>query len=324
MFILFLILLTACSSENNNTKENIKYVTFTLNTHDWVYPEKSVETVERILDIHEKYNVKLDIYLTDPMIQLYTKEHPEVMKRLLKDSNLVAINYHVRPPSPYYENFDWLGLSKMDDNILYNTLLDYEEHEIDLSTGKTTTNPGGYEYLKEIIGYPPIITSPLAAGNIEKEINKIFKEKGATFTIAHGIDSPSLGQKKDGLYIKPETADILLYEYLGAGESSAEIMKNETKGESGDPFFVAIKMHENNFYSNTAPWRLIVYKDEKSHGIAGPPFNHVITDEEEAGLLHTDQESEEMWQMYEDMVKYVSKHPEQFKSINAFDLKEMI
>lgn len=67
-FLCILLLLTACSSETTipdrkqlsqeyKTEEAKNYILFTLNVHDWVFPEQSAETVLKTIEIHEKYNI---------------------------------------------------------------------------------------------------------------------------------------------------------------------------------------------------------------------------------------------------------------------------
>ena len=50
-------------------------------------------------------------------------------------SPIVALNYHTRPPVPYRESFDWLGLTNMTSNAVFSVVTDYETHALDLVNG---------------------------------------------------------------------------------------------------------------------------------------------------------------------------------------------
>ena len=46
------------------------YTMFTTNTHDWVNAQDSIDTLNRVIDIHEANEVPVDVYQTGPMVQL--------------------------------------------------------------------------------------------------------------------------------------------------------------------------------------------------------------------------------------------------------------
>ncbi len=84
-------------------------VIFSINVQDFSYPDKSIATVYRILDLHERYGVPVDVYLTTTMTDLFEHQAPDLLQRL-RASSRAAVSYHVRPPKPYYTGFDWAGL----------------------------------------------------------------------------------------------------------------------------------------------------------------------------------------------------------------------
>jgi hypothetical protein len=88
------------------------YTMFSLNVHDWVFPEDSIETVHRVIDIHEKYQIPIDIYLTGPTLHNYEDLDPTLVERL-QTSEVVFISSHFRPPYPVYDGFDYIELAEM-------------------------------------------------------------------------------------------------------------------------------------------------------------------------------------------------------------------
>lgn len=73
------------------------WLTFTLNVQDFAYPERSAATVERVINLHEQYQLPVDIYLTDNALATFETSYPELLNRL-RNSAYVGLNYHIRPP----------------------------------------------------------------------------------------------------------------------------------------------------------------------------------------------------------------------------------
>lgn len=302
-----------------------KYVLFTLNIHDWTSPEKSIATLTQAIAIHEKYNVPLDIYLDDPIVQTYYQQDSNIFTRI-KNSPIITVNYHLRPPYPYYSEFDFLGLENYSSSELQTLLLNYEEHAIDLETGMPTDAEGGYQFLKDIMGYAPVVVSgydpSTTAGKI---LAQIYADKGATFVVVHGKSSV-LGQKKGPLFIRPEDIEIKLYESVG--QESSDVIKESitslsNQADKGDRF-INIKMHENNFYTKGyTAFDFVYYRNvrEKTQ-ILSPPWDTNAW-ESKVNYKSADEE-DEMWQHYEDAVAYVASNTDTFETINSFHLKEMI
>lgn len=299
------------------------YITFNLNTHDWVFPVDSAASVNKVIDIHEKYKIPVDIYLTDPMVQLYVKSYPDLIERL-KTSPYVAVSYHTRPPSPYATSFDFLGLNKMSAQDLYDTIYNYETHAVDISTGQATSAPGGYAYLKKLMGYPPYVAVVLSTAPIDAAADKVWKSLGAQFTLTHSANA-ALGDEKNGLYLRPETVEVKAYEQ--AGKSTAEAVVTAALEEVQDPSqdaYINIKWHEDNFYASGTPWDYVYFENGEAHGGAflTPPWDTSV------GVPTTKrknaQQMASQWKLYEDLVKYVSEHEDTLTPINAKDLVELL
>lgn len=276
------------------------YVTFSLNMQDFAYPDKSVATIRRALDIHEKYNVPVDVFLTGTIAKYYEENAPDLIERL-KTSKNIAVSYHVRPPAPYGEDFDWYGLDALSASERYDVIMQYETHGIDLTTGESTSESGGYAYVKNIMGYAPSAASDPIGGDLLSSVDKVFAALGAQMTIVHS-GAPNLGDKKDGMFVRPETVDLKLFGENGTNGGdvldAAIAGAPKVKGAKA-PYFVNIKMHDNDFFASASAWTT-VYLAKPAH--RKPPFDTSLR----ASLLN-DSAQEEMWQRYEAAVKRASE-----------------
>lgn len=289
-------------------------VMFSLNVHDFVDPDESFATISKVIDIHEKYSVPVDIYLTDEMTRLIEKTSPSLLSRL-KTSKVVAVNYHVRPPSPYYSGFDYIGLAGMDSVTLTKTLLSYEEHAIDLTTGKVTAEAGGYQHLKDLLGYAPRIVSPMTTNAFLPTLAKIYKDKGAEFIVSHDV-SAKLGDKTNNLLQRPEQVELKV---LDEDKQSASTVLESARTEAGAGGFIGIKAHETDFYSIFIPWTPIYFTDQTDKTPKAPPYDLSLSK-----LTARPQASEDTaWAWYEAAVSYLSMHTSTYDTVNAIGLESL-
>jgi hypothetical protein len=296
------------------------YTTFVINVHDWTEPEESIATLNRIIDLNEKYEMPVDFYLTDGMVQLYAKEAPDLIARLAT-SPYVAVSYHLRPPTPYYANFhdEWFdGLSNAD---LKTQLQAYEEHATDLATGKPTDAPGGYTYLKQLLGYPPyVVVQSYGSDKISKTLASIYKEMGAVFTLRHGT-ATALGVKANGLYLRPEDLEVKVY------EKKTEVPVEEMIADALEelpttlPAFLNLKWHEDNFYASGTGWFGIYFQDGNDRSIPfDPPYDLSNTSTQ---TPKSEEQQKVQWDRYEGMLQYMKDHPETYTVVNARDLLKL-
>ncbi len=302
-----------------NTSDNQIFVEFALNVQELTSPTQSLETINRVLDIHETYDVGIDIFLTDPVAQNIIKNDPILLERLIT-SPVVAVSYHVRPPAPYYPSFDWLGIKSMDQEELYTTILEYEEHALDFTTGLPTDEPGGYEYLKELIGYAPKIVGMQEIGDIGKTATRIYQEKGAIFAVKHKSEIILGEMLYETLYLRPETHDLRLSGYAEDTQDGAKVIEEVVKDlPSSGRRFIGIKYHENDFYLDGALWTFMWDGHGPKKTANQPPFSL----EPDITPL-SEEEQAQHWQLYESTVKYISENREIYYPINAFDLEIML
>lgn len=304
------------------------YVLFTLNVHDWVFPEMSVDAVNKTIDIHEKYEIPVDIYLNDPTLQYYLEYAPELIERL-KTSEYVVVGYHYRPPHPAYSGFDTLGLMDMGAEDRYDNLLPYEEHRLNLETGGYYDDEdGGYQLLKDTVGYAPVAVGNLAGGLIGQTMDYIYAEKGAQLVVVH-YDWTELGDKRNGVYVRPEQVPIKLYEsnlaYMHDDSSPEELITEELavyEEEHGDTgLFINLKMHENNYYTHGTPFLPIYWDDDGKNEPSDPPYD--LSAGEDYVEIRSDDYIDSMWQLYEEAVSYVKDDPNLI-AIDTLDVVEML
>lgn len=306
------------TSETNNPDA---YVTFNINTQDFAYPELSVDILNRIIDLHETYRLPVDIYLTTTMVDVYESIAPELLERM-KTSSVVAVNYHTRPPLPYHYSgdYDWIGLTEMTEEEQYDTIMEYETHGLDLITGNPTEEEGGYAYLSEILGYAPPIASILGSTTQTRIAREVYNDLGATFTIDHG-STYNFGDKKNGLYLRPEHYDLRLFEHVGTHDIDGVIDNAYAEALAAEdaeaPYVIGIKMHDNDFFAENSAWTTI-YQTREAR-TEGPPYDTSLISE-----LLTSAEQEAMWELYEETVTFIASQSDNFTVINAFNLQEMI
>lgn len=307
------------------------YTLFSLNVHDWTHPDESVATVERVLDIHEEYGVPVDIYFTDPLFRMTVEKDPKLIERL-KNSLVATVAYHIRPPAPYYPDFDWFGLGALSDDELYSTLYAYETHALDLETGMYTEEPGGYAYVKDVMGYAPPSVGILPSGRIGDVLGRVYAELGDTFAVTHGQDHVALGKKvgSTGLYYRPEDEDVKIYEEArktqdGGAVLEAYLIENSPE----EPIFLGVKYHDDNFFTTGGtPWWMVYFSSseaEKREGTVIPRVPLFPLDEvSSTGRLQTEAENAQDWELYESAVKYVAEHPEKVTPMNLFMLRDLV
>lgn len=290
------------------------YAIFSINVQDFLHPAESAAVLNRIIDLHEELSVPVDVYLTDVMARIYAEQYPDLLTRL-KTSPVVAVSYHYRAPRPYANNYDWLGLSAMSADELYQTVMRYETRAVDPVTGQTTDDAGGYQYVADVIGYAPYAASSIAdSAEIDSAILQVFNDLGAQMTVVHGR-ALNLGDMKKGLPIRPEHYDYKVFEYAGDAATGFESALTQAHGSGGvAPYFVGVKMHDNDFFAIKSAW-LTVYVD----GGKRPNWDTSL-----AAPLLSQPEQDAMWSLYEQTVRYVASQTSRVTPVNIPMVLEML
>lgn len=303
------------ATEKNLTEHN---VLFTLNTQEFIFLDESIETVNHVIDIHEEYNVPVDIYLDGVILQSYLDEAPELIERL-KSSPLVSVSYHARPPMPYYNEYDWLGLENFSTQELIDLIEDYGTHRMDPTTGETSDEPGSFTYFEEVFGYAPPAAATPTSSTTGSLVVDFFRENGASFIVDNSRDY-GWGSKKNDIYIRPEDIEIKLFERTD--ETPEEIFSELDALNGSNHYFMNIKMHDNDFIAEESAWLAIYLKNKKQNrNQLTPPFK--LSDGENRTLL-TDAEAKVMWDAYEACVKYASEQTNEYTTWNMHELSQII
>jgi hypothetical protein len=304
------------------------YSIISLNVHDWVNPEESATTINKVIDLHEEYEIPVGIYLTEMTFRNYVEMGDELVERLTS-SEYVEVGYHLRPPHPAYSGFDYFDMNEMSTDELYDFLYEYETKATDLVTGETTSEAGGMQFITDTLGEAPIIAGMgSAAGNIKEILADVFMDIGATLTVGRG--GVDLGSESFGFLVRPEHYDLKLYEHVMArskgGESIEEMLEEAVAGLSDSkdgPQFLGIKYHENNFYLTGTPFAPCYWEDGGSKQIPfEPPYDLELCYEGEK--MRPISAQNEHWDLYEATLQYLDEHREEFNPIGLEDVVNMM
>lgn len=302
------------------TSDTNRYLSFSMVTQEFGYTEEAIAAVNHIIDIHEQYDVPLDLIVDDASMQLYANQAPDVIERL-KTSSVVAVSYHTRPPTPYYQKFDFAGLKELSSDELYDRILQYEEHGTDLVTGEPTDHAGGYQFVKDEIGYAPIMVGMITEPEFAPTLLQIYSEKGAQFVIEHRDEPIEPNQYRNDLMIRPETVPLIYTEHLA--DTPEQLIADQFANTSAvdGPVFMSIKTHDNDFFATASAWTS-VYQHQAGRGTPQPPFDlSVQTDN--AKLLSADEQTQR-WEHYASAVQYAAEHRTEFNLINAKQLADVV
>ncbi len=291
------------------------FVMFAINVQDFSYPELSIATVRRILDIHEANQVPVDIYLTTTSADLFASLAPDLIERL-RASSVASVSYHVRPPNPYYTDYDWAGLANLSRDEQEAAILEYETHGLDLVTGEPTSEPGGYAKLAGTMGYAPVVVGAQTNGGLGPAVNSVFRQLGAKLLVEHGR-AINLGESRDGIALRPEHYDLMLFQHIG--ERPKSLLKNalaEAKATPGTraPYFVGVKMHDNDFFADESAW-----VTNYARGPKRPPF-----DPTRLSPLLSESDQQAVWKQYERTVRFVGRKRAVYQPLNAPIVVDML
>lgn len=282
---------------------------FVLNTQDFSYPELSRATVERVLDLHEDLGVPLDVSLTTTMTDLFAAQAPSLLERL-RDSRVATVNYHTRPPQPYHTDYDWLGLTRMTSAQLYDAIMQYETHGLDLVTGQPTAAPGSFQRLADLMGEAPVCVGNASNASLQTQVDGLFGALGASMVVVNGR-AANIGEKRNGLYLRPEHCDLKLFEHFG--EDPATVLTtamNDARAADGGraPYFVGIKMHDNDFFAEDSAWTTVYLKARRKT----PNWDTT----RKSPLLSADVQKG-MWNLYEGTVRYAASLGSRMPLVNV-------
>lgn len=294
------------------------YNFFALNTQDFAYPQQSADLVWRVIDLHESLDVPIDISLTTTMVDVYEAQYMDLLRRLFT-SPVVCLGYHGRPPLPYHSDFDWLGMSRMSSDQQRSTVYAYETHGLDLVTGQPTLASGGYAKLVSLAGYaPPSVGILVDGATLQASADAVLSQLGAQFGVVHGR-AANLGDKRNGLYVRPEHYDLKLFEQVGRSATTVldEAMAAAPATAGGRaPYVVGIKMHDNDFFAEDSAWTTVYLAKGARQG---PPWNTALK-----SPLLTSEAQRQMWDLYESTVRYAASIRGRVPIANSRDWQRLL
>jgi len=310
-----------------NFDPDTQYVMFSLNVHDWVNPEESAATINKVIDLHETYEIPVGIYITDPTFQNYMDMEDPLLDRLV-ESDYVELGYHFRPPYPAYSGFDHPSISKMNEEEQYETLLEYETHALDLVTGEPTDEEGGLQYIIDTLGEVPIIAGlGSSMGPTRETLAQIYTEMGVIFTV--GRNGKDIGDMEYDFFIRPEHYDLKLYEKVHAYNKNntaiEEIINDAVAGlveAKEGPAVLGIKYHENNFYLTGTPFAPCMWEGGDKSKPLEPPYDLELCYEGES--IRNKMAQNEHWKLYEATLEYLDENRESYTMIGLEDVLEMM
>jgi len=309
--------------------EELGYISFVINVHDWVHAGESADTLLHLVDLFEQYGVRGDFYVTAPIVEAYVQQRPDVIERL-RDSKM-TISYHVRPPHPLYSGFDE-RLQGLSDAELAQTVLDYETYGLDLATGDLDrSRPGGYSFVAQVFGRNPVVASaPNNDRRIKQAAQEIYAQLGAKMSVMYheeGADPKQPFEYFQGLLVRPSDFSItrttimngkddFWWNYMTSPEAASYqplglLEKGLAKWQHSAPTrlpFITSLIHENNFYRRGAEaWSAYYYTMERGKKTAPlrAPFDLGAPD---PSTLRLESEEDAIWQAYEALVAFAASH----------------
>ncbi len=313
------------------TPDTPGYLSFIINVHDWTHPAESAEVLLQLVDLFERYGVRGDFYFTAEITRELAENHPEVIERL-KNSNM-TISYHVRPPHPLYNGFD-SRLKGLDDDALYQTLLDYETYALDLTTGDLDrSRPGGYTYVAQVFGRNPVVASaPSSDPRIKDAAQRVYASLGAQMTVLYHEEGTKLEQPFEtvnGLLARPsdfsvtrttsvDGTDNFWWNKMSAPNAAeynptkmlqsllADWQVRTGSSSYARPPFITALIHENNFYRRGAEGWSSIYFEMNGAQRGNPlpaPWNLSAPD---PSTPRSADDKAAIWSAYEELVAYAA------------------
>ena len=293
-------------------------VQFALNVHEWVRPDLSKEWIQRVLDLHTKHDVPLDVYLTGQVLASLVKDAPELVSAL-RDSDLVSISYHARPPMPYYPGFDNGKLRHLEGQALYDALHRYETQALDMVTAETVAGTsGGLAYLTEVFGSAPVsVAFADGASEVSRTLAWVHHDLGAKMVATHEHDC-ELGDRINGLWCRVEQGKVQLFG--PPKRDGGQEMEKALGSSAAGPWFVWGKVHDNDFFSRGNYWRPIYYRDGERKAPLKAPYDLDLASSKpksEAGKASS-------WALYESGVVWAAENRQRAAPMNLDQVLDLL
>lgn len=308
-----------------NTTTPSAYMSFVINTHDWIRGEDSADIILKLIELFEQHGIHGDFYLTDPVTRYYAEHRPDVLERLC-NSNM-TISYHVRPPHPLNQGFDQ-SLQGLDGQALYDAIYAAETQRLDLATGRLIPDEvGGYRYVAEACGRNPVALG-IPNGNpaIRAAAMEVYTDLGAQMIILEHEVGAELRQVGE-LWSRPsdfsvtrwttpnqQVDEAFWWNMLDSPHATdydpiAYLTANLEAWTAERPAYVTSLIHENNFYwQDSSPWDGI-FTEMITPGESRPLRPPFDLDAPPVGSYRSAENQALIWETYAALVSHVASQP---------------
>ena len=321
------------------------YISFIINVHDWTHPDESTDILLQLVNLFERYGVRGDFYFTAEVTRELAEKHPEVIERL-KNSNM-TISYHVRPPHPLYTGFD-SRLQGLNDDELYQTLLDYETYALDLETGEfDKSQPGGYAYVAKVFGRNPVVVPAPNSGRIKDAAQKVYASLGAQMTLLYHESGTKLEQPYEyvnGMLVRPsdfsvtratsvDGSDSFWWNFMSSSDAEKynpttmlQSQIEEWQRQTGSlPYgrapFITTLIHENNFYRSGAEGWTSIYFEMNGAKKGDPLSSPWDLSAQDPSRPRAEEDQAAIFAAYEEMVAYAAAN---LTVVTSEDILELV
>lgn len=312
------------------------YLTFAVYVSDFVNHVQSAETVMALVDLFENAGVVGEFYLTGPIVDSFTQFHPEVIERLTESG--MTISYHVQPPHPLVPGFQ-SPIQGLPVDETKRKIMRYESEELDPATGALVSGePGGYAYLTELFGSPPVAVDTPKTDRSGFAL-PIFEALGAKVVVlSTGSEKPPLTWQY-GMIVRP--ADLTLNRWNVEGVDSTFPWWDMLESEHADKYqpldrlmtqvdewdgkrlpFILVPISEHRFYrEGSVPWIQIYYSGGDRTNPNSPPFDLNAPDASSPRPL---EQQQAIWSAYTELVQWSAKYMQVITSADLASLQSQL
>ncbi len=276
-------------------------VTIVVNTHDWYFHEMSAQTLNRQVDILEKYGVKGEFYFTSAVFRAYQDHHPELLKRL-QDTGM-SISYHLRAPHPVsFRSPLATRLQSLPHDQAVALMTTVETHRLDLSTGQIDESQvGGYQLLKDALGYAP----PVVGFNAKTDV-------------LSDLELEALAGLGVRMWVRKHSNDTMELSPQGVLSRPSQFTVSKVDGEhwwksnkaydpatlfAGAEGYGVVLIHEHDFYAQGPGWGDVYFDEKKQHKA---PFD--LTVHAQDSRRYPDDHVAQTWATWESLVAYAAQN----------------
>jgi len=296
------------------------YFNFCFHCEDLLNGKESAAVIKRAAELLAKHGIKADFYLGEWEVRNMLEYCPEAIETLkrLKMPICYHGDNHVPHPTPD------VRIAKLDWEAAVKEMQYWETHKLDRLTGELDPHEtGGFAYVKEVFGKPPIITARDPSGAPGAYVRKQMGVKmlgvdgtmlgfplfwqmgllwGRTGYTAHDIMTPI----QDILaQVEPDKSKF------ADREHPVKALKHMVENlPPGSLRLVTFITHEADFYYTASQsWRAC-YAEGNPSRLWSPPFR-------------PEEEIKEVWRVFEELVAYVAHNPN-IKAITCEDILNMV